>query len=255
MTTADPRAPYSAAARPELTGGRRIGVLVTHGFTGSPVSMRPWAEDLAARGYAVELPLLPGHGTTWQDLNTYTWRDWYAAVTRSFEKLRAENDVVLAAGLSMGASLVLRLAADHPGSLAGVAVVNPTITTRRKDAHALPLLKWVVPSFPALSNDIKKPGMDEGAYDRTPLKAVHSVIRSTRSLGSDLPKITAPLLIFRSADDHVVDDSSLPIVTARVSSRDVTVRTLADSYHVATLDNDAPAIFEETGEFFARVTA
>ena len=255
MTNVDPRAAYSAAARPELTDGRRIGVLVSHGFTGSPVSMRPWAEDLTARGYAVELPLLPGHGTTWQDLNTYTWPDWYAAVTRSFEKLRAENDVVLAVGLSMGASLVLRLAADHPGSLAGVSVVNPMITTRRKDVHALPLLKRLVPAFPALSNDIKKPGIDEGAYDRTPLRAVHSVILSTKALGGDLPKVTAPLLVFRSAEDHVVDDSSLPIITSRVSSRDVTVRTLTDSYHVATLDNDAPAIFEETGEFFARVTA
>ncbi len=255
MTNADPRAPFSADARPELTGGRRIGAVVSHGFTGSPASMRPWAEELAGRGYAVELPLLPGHGTTWQEMNTTTWADWYAAVTRAFEKVSAENDVVVAAGLSMGGSLVLRLAADHPGAIAGVSVVNPMITTRRKDVHALPLLKWVVPSFPAITNDIKKPGVDELGYDRTPLKAAHSVIRSTKALGGDLPKITAPLMIFHSAEDHLVDDSSVPVITARVSSRDVTVRTLTDSYHVATLDNDAPTIFAESGEFFARVTA
>ncbi|MGH3360843.1 MAG: alpha/beta hydrolase [Nocardioides sp.] len=254
MTNADLRAPFSAEARPELTGGRRIGALVSHGFTGSPVSMRPWADDLARRGYGVELPLLPGHGTTWQEMNSTTWADWYAAVTRAFEKLRAANDVVVAAGLSMGGSLLLRLAADHPGSIAGLAVVNPMITTRRKDVLALPVLKWVVPSFPGIINDIKKPGADEGGYDRTPLKAAHSMFRSTKALGGDLPRITAPLLIFRSADDHLVDDSSVPVITARVSSRDVTVRTLADSYHVATLDNDAPTIFEESGEFFTRVT-
>ena len=106
-------APMSTPARPELTGGRRIGVLVQHGFTGNPVSMRPWAEDLAARGYAVEMPLLPGHGTRWQDLNKVTWADWVATVEGAFDKLAAENDAVVAVGLSMGGALCLRLAADH----------------------------------------------------------------------------------------------------------------------------------------------
>src|SRR5215510_3228272 len=110
MTHDDPVAPLSIAARPELTGGRKVGVVVCHGFTGSPYSMKPWARHLAEHGFAVEVPLLPGHGTTWQEMNRTRWADWYAELTRAFEKVAAENDVVVAAGLSMGGALVLRLA-------------------------------------------------------------------------------------------------------------------------------------------------
>src|SRR5689334_22631719 len=139
--------PLSVAARPELTGGRRIGVLLSHGFTGQPASMKPWGEFLAERGYAVEVPLLPGHGRTWQEMNTTTWDDWYGEIKRSYDTLVADNDVVVAGGLSMGGALVLRLAELHPEGLAGVIVVNPAIATFRKDVLALPVLKWVVPAF------------------------------------------------------------------------------------------------------------
>jgi len=255
MTQDAPAAPLSIAARPELTGGRRVGVLVSHGFTGSPYSMKPWARHLAEHGFAVEVPLLPGHGTTWQEMNRTRWEDWYAEVTRAFEKLSAENDLVVAAGLSMGGALVLRLAADHPDRVAAVCVVNPALTTDRKDVLALPVLKWMVPSFPGLANDIKKPGVDEHGYTKTPLKALHSCLRASKAIVPDLPKVTAPVLIFHSLDDHVVDYSSIPRITSKVSSRDVTERPLTESFHVATLDNDAPAIFEESLEFFVRVTA
>ncbi len=254
MTTDDTAAALSIPARPELTGGRRIGVLLSHGFTGSPASMRPWAQYLAERGYGVELPLLPGHGTTWQELNTKTWDDWYAEIGRAHDKMRAEHDAVALAGLSMGGALVLRLAADRPDQVDAVAVVNPHLTTKRKDVLALPVLKWVLTSLPGITNDIKKPGVEEHGYTRTPLKAVHSLLRAGKALAADLPRVTCPVLVFRSAEDHVVDDSSVPLITARVSSRDVTERILTDSYHVATLDHDAPRIFEESADFIARVT-
>src|SRR4051794_29499539 len=130
MTIHPLAAPYSAPAQPELTGGRRIGVLLSHGFTGQPASIRPWGEALAERGYAVEVPRLPGHGTTWQDLNTLRWDDWYAEVTQALERLSAENDAVVVGGLSMGASLALRLAEEHP-EIAGIVVVNPALATKR----------------------------------------------------------------------------------------------------------------------------
>jgi carboxylesterase len=216
--------------------------------------MRPWAEYLAERGYAVELPLLPGHGTTWQELNTKTWEDWYAEIRRAHDKVRSGNDVVAVAGLSMGGALVLRLAADRPDEVDAVAVVNPHLTTTRKDVLALPIIKWVLGSLPGITNDIKKPGVDEHGYARTPLKAVHSLLRAGKALAADLPRITCPVLVFRSAEDHVVDHSSVPLITARVSSRDVTERVLTNSYHVATLDHDAPTIFEESADFIARVS-
>ncbi len=247
--------PLTVAARPELTGGVRVGVLLSHGFTGSPASMRPWGEHLGALGYGVAVPLLPGHGTTWQDLNKRRFADWYGALAATYDALRAEHDVVVAGGLSMGGALVLKLAADRGDDLAGVMVVNPAVATKRLDVKLLPVLKHVVPSFPAIANDIKKPGVDESGYVRTPLKAIHSFIGSWPGIIADLPKVTSPLLYFRSPEDHVVDGSSEPIILDRVSSADVTRVELPESYHVATLDNDAPTIFERSAAFVARVSA
>lgn len=255
MTIHPLAAPYSRPAQPELTGGRKIGVLLSHGFTGQPASMTPWAEAMAAKGYAVELPRLPGHGTTWQEMNTTRWENWYAEITTAFEKLSAENDAVVVGGLSMGGALVLRLAEDHPDRIAGVMVVNPAIATKRFDVKLLPLLKHLVPSFPGIANDIKKPGVEEHGYTKTPLKAAHSMMQAWPKIAADLPRITAPMIYFRSTEDHVVDEKTQPIITAGVSSRDVTVVPLENSYHVATIDNDAEQIFEESAAFVARVTS
>lgn len=247
--------PFSAPADPGLTGGRRIGVLLSHGFTGSPASMRPWGEHLAALGHAVEVPRLPGHGTRWQEMNRTGWADWYGEVERAFEKLVEENDTVVVGGLSMGGSLVLRLAADHPDRVAGVVLVNPGLNMERKDLAVVPLLKWVLPAFPGIGNDIKKPDTSEGGYDWTPLKALDEMLHGWKVLRGDLGKVTAPVLYLHSDEDHVVDPSSARIIREQVSSTDFTRVELHDSYHVATLDNDAPLIFDTSVEFIRRVTA
>jgi carboxylesterase len=247
--------PLTVTARPELTGGRRIGVLLSHGFTGSPVSIRPWGRYLAERGYGVHVPLLPGHATSWQELNTMRWDDWYGALSAEFDKVAAEHDAVVIGGLSMGGALVLQLAADRADEIAGVMVVNPAVATKRLDVKLLPVLKLLVPSMPGIANDIKKPGMEEHGYTRTPLKAIHSLMQAWRRLIADLPQVTAPLIYFRSPEDHVVDGTSQPIILGGIASTDVEVVPLPESYHVATLDNDAPTIFERSAEFIARVTA
>lgn len=246
--------PLSRPARPELTGGRRIGVLLCHGFTGSPGSMRDWGEHLAGRGYAVEVPRLPGHGTDWRDLNTRRWADWYGELERVFTRMAAENDAVVVAGLSMGGALVLRLAADHPEEVAGVIVVNPIAGTKRLDVKLLPVLKHLIPALKGIGSDIKKAGVVEDAYTHTPLKAIHSLFQALKLLVPDLPKVKAPLLYLRSTVDHVVDEVSEPLILGQVGSTDITVVRLEDSYHVATVDNDAPRIFAESEKFIARVT-
>jgi carboxylesterase len=246
--------PLTIEARPELTGGRRIGILLSHGFTGSPASMTPWGQHLGGLGYGVEVPLLPGHGTSWQELNTLTWSDWYAALDEVFARMRETHDAVVVGGLSMGGALALRLAADHADDVAAIVLVNPALATKRQDVKLLPVLKYLVRSFPGIANDIKKAGVQEHGYTRTPLRAIHTLFQAWPPLIADLPKVTAPLLYFRSSEDHVVDDASQPVITAGVSSREVVVRSLDNSFHVATLDNDAPQIFSESADFIARVT-
>ena len=245
--------PFAAPGEPD-PAGQRVGVLLCHGFTGSPASMLPWARYLNEQGYGVSAPRLPGHGTRWQDMQRTTWQDWYDEVTRAFEKMRADHDKVVVAGLSMGGALALRLAADRGREVEGVILVNPAVNIDRKDIKLVPVLKYVVPAMPGVANDIKKPGVEEHGYDRTPLKATASMLRGWKSLRDDLPKVTQPLLVFRSEVDHVVDPSSARIISSTVSSRDVTEHVLENSYHVATLDNDAPTIFEESVHFIRRVT-
>jgi carboxylesterase len=251
----DPAAePFYADAVPAQDDGQRVGVLLVHGFTGAPASMVPWGRHLAAQGLGVAVPRLPGHGTSWQELNRTRWADWYGEVERSFEKLRANNDQVVVGGLSMGGGLALQLAADRGREVAGVVLVNAAVNTLRKDVLALPVLKALVPSLPGIANDVKKAGVEEYGYTRTPLKAAHSMMTGWRTLREDLPKVTQPLLMFRSTVDHVVDPSSASVIRAKVSSRDLTERMLENSYHVATLDNDAAEIFEESTTFVRRVT-
>jgi carboxylesterase len=231
----------------------RVGILLSHGFTGSPASMKPWAEHLAKQGYAVSVPRLPGHGTTWQEMNKTTWADWYGELERAFEALSNQVDTVVVCGLSMGGGLALRLAADHSDRVAGLVLVNPAVRTDRKDVKLLPLLKLVIPAMPGIANDIKKTGVEEYGYTKTPLRAADSMFRAYKALVADLGRVTCPILLFRSTVDHVVDPSSSEAIRSMVSSTDVREEMLENSYHVATLDNDAQQIFEGSVAFVERV--
>ncbi len=252
--------PILAGAEPFAADGDgaagRTGVLISHGFTGTPQSMRPWAEHLAAQGFTVRLPLLPGHGTTWQELNGTTWTDWYAEVRRGYDELAERCDTVFACGLSMGASLVTRLAedlADQPSSkLGGLVLVNAAYGTMRKDAALARYLARAVRSRPGIGSDIKKAGVTELSYDRTPLRAFVSMQALWRLVIADLGKITVPILHYRSAEDHVVDALSSKLLHAGATATTVREVSLPDSYHVATLDNDAELIFTGSVEFIQR---
>ncbi|MET0768158.1 MAG: alpha/beta fold hydrolase [Aeromicrobium sp.] len=243
--------PVTPGAEPFEAVGGRTGVLLSHGFTGSPASMTPWARHLAALGHTVKVPLLPGHGTTWQHMNRTRWTDWYGTLDAALTELRATCDHVVVAGLSMGGCLALRLAEQRPDDVDALVLVNPAVNVKRFDIKLVPVLQWVVPSMPGIGNDIKKPGQDEIGYDRTPLKALASQVTMWKDVRAGLPTITQPLLMFRSADDHVVDETSAAIILDGVSSSVTELVPLADSFHVATLDNDAPLIFDRTDAFIA----
>jgi carboxylesterase len=243
-------------AEPFHHDGGRVGVLLCHGFTGTPQSLREWAQALADAGYTVRLPLLPGHGTRWQEMNRTRWTDWYAEVDGAFAELRAGCDAVVVVGLSMGGALALRLAEEHGAAVAGVVVVNPSVSGEDPRMRlVLPWARHLVPSFPGVGSDIKKAGSTELAYDRSPLHAAHSLTRLWKVVADDLARVRQPLLLLRSATDHVVPASSSAQVLAGVSSTDVTEVVLADSFHVATLDNDAALIVASSLDFIARVTS
>lgn len=245
--------PLMPGAEPFQHTGGTAGALLCHGFTGTPQSLRPWAEHLAAAGLTVALPRLPGHGTRWQDANLTTWEDWYSCLDREFRDLRDRCETVVVMGLSMGGALALRLAQCHGSAVDGVVVVNPSVIGLDPRLRLLPLLHRVLPSMAGVGGDIRKAGVTELAYDRNPLRALHSLRRAWAVVRDDLPRVTQPLLLCRSYTDHIVEPENSRIVLARVSSRDVREIVLHDSFHVATLDHDAERIFAASLEFVNRL--
>ncbi|MFF4831256.1 alpha/beta hydrolase [Streptomyces sp. NPDC001315] len=245
--------PVLPGAEPYRHEGGEVGVLLCHGFTGSPQSLRPWAESLAERALTVSLPLLPGHGTRWEDMQLTGWQDWYAEVDRELRALRDRCALVFVAGLSMGGALALRLAAKHGDGVAGVMVVNPANKVHGLSAYALPAARHLVRTTKGIASDIAKSGSAELGYDRVPLHAAHSLRSFFRIVDGELPQVTQPLLLLRSPQDHVVPPADSARVLSRVSSTDVTEIMLEQSYHVATLDHDADRVFEESYAFIGRL--
>jgi carboxylesterase len=245
----------AADAEPFSADRGPIGVVVSHGFTGTPASLRPWAQHLADAGYSVRLPLLPGHGGGWRETNQSRWPQWYETVEASHRELAARCDKVFAAGLSMGATLVTRLAELHPDEISGLVLVNPAYGTRRVDAKFAPYISWAVKSRPAIGGDIKKPGVVEPAADRTPVVAFASLQKLWKVTRADLPALRAPILMYRSRVDHVVDDLSGQLLRAGAVNTTVREVILENSFHVATLDNDAEQIFTGSVEFIESIAA
>ncbi|GAA1019327.1 esterase [Acrocarpospora pleiomorpha] len=243
--------PLLPGAEPYHHEGGQIGVLLCHGFTGTPQSLRPWGEFLAEAGITVSLPRLPGHGTTWQEMNRTRWEDWYAELDRAFAELKATCAEVFVMGLSMGGCMALRLAEVHGPAIRGLVIVNPSVVNDSLALLLAPVLKWVLPSVPGLSSDIKKPGSVELAYDRTPVRAAATLPRLWKLVQSELDRIGQPVLVFRSTQDHVLKPANVEFLQTRMGDN-LEVRDCVDSYHVATLDNDAPAIFSGSLDFIRR---
>jgi len=241
--------PVMPGAEPFTHVGGATGVLLCHGFTGSPQSLRPWAGYLAEAGLSVRLPRLPGHGTTWQDMARTRWEDWYAEVALAFDELQAHSDEIFVMGLSMGACLALRLTEQRGSAVSGLVLVNPSVAPDTRLFALAPVLKYVVPSLKGIASDIKKDQATELAYNRVPVKAAASLPGLWRITQAHLAEVTQPVLVYRSATDHVVGPASLRVLQGALKPAQLEVRECPDSYHVATLDNDARAIFAGSLEF------
>lgn len=227
-----------------------LGVLLVHGFTGSPQSMRLWGKSLAEEGFSVKCPLLPGHGTRWEDMQQSKWRDWTGTAQEALDELSARCKVTFIAGLSMGGAIACYLAAENQDAVAGISTVGAAVLNEDPRAHLLPVLKHFVPSLPGVSNDIAEPGMTEVAYDRVPLRAAAELLALQRATRERLPRIGVPVLLFHSREDHVVPPSNMAYLAKNLGSSDVRLRWLDRSYHVATLDYDRQAIFDQSAAFF-----
>jgi carboxylesterase len=233
----------------------RIGVLVIHGFTGSPDSSVPWAKHLNALGYRVNAIRLPGHGTTWQDANTKRLSDLRKAATDAFEDLLAECDKVFICAQSFGATLALQIAGERPEAVAGLCLVNPWVRAdgvaswQKHLARFQRFLPYLTKSLPGVASDIADPESRELGYDRIPVVLVADTLNSAfGDLKGVLPKVSAPIQLSLSSTDHVLGPNNAELIREQVHSQ-IEEITLHRSYHVATLDHDAQLIFDNSVRF------
>jgi carboxylesterase len=246
-------APEAAGTAPFHHEGGPTGVLVLHGFTGSPDALRGVATALAAAGHTVELPLLPGHGTDLSDMVTTGWSDWSGAAEAAYRALAETCPRVAVTGLSMGGTLACWLAERHP-EIAGIALVNPGVEPPEDSFRAVirDMLDSGTRIAPGIGSDIAKPGVVELSYDGTPLAPALSFFDGVDEVAGALGEIRCPVLLLSSREDHVLPTSNGDFLVAGVSGPVQRV-WLERSYHVATLDHDAEEVEARITEFFTQV--
>jgi carboxylesterase len=233
-----------------LEGGE-TGILLIHGFTGSPPEMRWVGDYLNARGLTVSGPLLPGHGTTPAEMNRCRWIDWTGHVEKALAELRARCRQVFVGGLSMGSLLTLYLAAHHP-DLPGAIAYSPAVWTADRLIYLVPIAKYLKP-FRANSgdSDLVDPEADLQlwSYDVVPVRAADELLKLIRQVRRLLPRITCPLLIIHSTGDAMIHPDSARRTYESVGSEDKQLITLNESGHGITVDHQWEFVAKKTYDF------
>ncbi|MDP9068964.1 MAG: alpha/beta fold hydrolase [Actinomycetota bacterium] len=233
-------------------GSGPVGALLIHGFTGSPKSMRGLGEHLAEKGLSVRGIRLPGHGTSWEELNLKNADDWVQALDTEFLDFSAEHEEVFLVGLSFGAALAIDCAVRRPDQVAGVVAIAPFLFTKDPLRFAAPVVGKVLKSFPGVGNDICEPGQDELCYDRLPVRAVPHMLRFAARAKRLLPSLRVPILTMHSRNDHTAPPEASQVIVDQAGSTDKEVVWFERSYHVITMDHDRHEVFERTYDFITK---
>ena len=238
--------------KPFFFAGNEVGVLLSHGFTGTTSGMKPLGEYLREKeGWTVAGPRLKGHGETPLAMSLTTADDWIRSLEESLEQLQGRCKTIFMAGLSMGGCLTLYMAAMYPEIFRAIAPINACLYFDSPDFASLAYRRGAPATIPGLGSDVKDPNTKEIVYSDVPVPAIRQIyglMGVTRDL---LPRITCPTLVLASPEDHVVPVSNSKEIIARIGSARREMVLLQDSYHVATIDFDKDLINESVRRFFA----
>jgi carboxylesterase len=229
--------------------GNEIGVLITHGFNGTPQSIKSLGEKFTGLGYTIHAPRLKGHGTHYKDLEKTTWNEWFSDLEKGYRFLKEQKcSSIFIIGQSMGGTLSLWLANKYP-EIKGVILINAALSIPSYDY----LIGKINPSFvDETEPDIKLEGVHEIAYKKLPIFAIHQLQTLIKATPDILVSIKNPILCFKSIDDHVVPHKNTDYILKHVQSDQKEVYPLKNSYHVASMDHEKDTIVDETHHFIEK---
>ncbi len=232
----------------------RAGVLLIHGFTGSPAEMQWLSQQLQNVGYETSTPTLCGHGDRPEAMLNCSYQDWIRDVESALGALQRDHDKLFVVGLSMGGALALHLAsANH---IAGVVTLAAVSRLSPLQALAARLLCHLIPwREKANGSDIRDQEAKKrlNSYNRYPTRAVVELLKLLKQVRSEIPKIRVPILILHSKQDHAVPVKNAYRIYREVQSRKKKLRILENSYHILPLDVEKHIVFKEIEQFFEQV--
>ncbi len=247
MTKRFERIDWSPHSQPFFFEGGKTGILLIHGFTGSPGTMKIIGEALSEDGYTVSGIRLPGHGTHITDMEKASWQEWLQKARKSALELQEKCDKVIVCGLSMGGLLALILASELP--VDGVVTIAAAMELTDKFSK----LAWLVKYFIRYSGSGVR-DKDEHpykiSYGVTPVRKVPDLLRLQKIAKSGLQNITCPLLIFRAMKDMTVTKNAAEIIYSGAENAEKReIFNLENSEHLCTVDNEANLIIEKMRDF------
>lgn len=234
---------------PELEGGPfyleagKTGVLLLHGLTATTAEVRPFAQYLYERGITVAGPLLPGHGTTPQELNRAKWKDWVESAEDAYQGLCLHCDKIMVAGESMGGMLALYLASRQPEIL-GVLLYSPAFSIRYIEWAQF--LKYFMAYQAKRNTDDSMPWQ---GYYVNPVAAAAQLHALQREVRKRLPRITQPVLIMQGRLDQTINPQSSQMIYDLIGSREKKMIWLEESGHVVLLDREFERVAQISYEF------
>lgn len=230
--------------------GNNTGILLIHGFTGTPSEVRFLGEFLRNKGYTVKGILLKGHGTTPEDMKKCSYRDWIHGAVEGYKSLKQECDEVFVVGLSMGGLLSLYLARNY--DIKGAATLSAPIRIRGGAATAA----FVEKNFKTyVLRNLEKKNINIISYDKSPIISVHNLFKLIRYVKANLEFIEKPVLIMQSYRDRTVSPISANIIYNNIGSKDKSIIYLHKSGHIITCDNEKQQVFEEVYNFIKTKSA
>ncbi|AGK55631.1 alpha/beta hydrolase [Bacillus sp. 1NLA3E] len=239
-----------AGAEPFLFIGNGVGILLSHGFLGTPQSVRELGKLLNKFGFTVYAPRLSGHGTSIYDIEEAKYSDWLKDLEAGYLKLKETCHDVFIVGQSMGGALCLQLAAKFP-DIKGVLTINAALHVPAYDQYR----NGNGPRFVAEgAPDIKDPQAFEITYDSVPISAIHELQKVIEATADQLKNVHTPILVFTSKLDHVVPPSDSRKILQDISSKFKQQIVLENSFHVASLDFDKGFIAKSCYEFIKKFT-